>query len=97
MIKLHLFTGFENKDLGITPDMEVGHLYSDDDNKGELVDAAVGCGLNSGYIQSASLVHFDLWGKPLERAKKRFRIVSDLELSVDMKLAADRRIKGKSN
>lgn len=86
MIKLHLFSGFENKRLGITPDMELGHLYSDTGDRGELCEAAASVGLYTGTIQEKEgLVHFDLWGQPLARAIERFPLATDAELYEDMK------------
>jgi len=85
VVKLHLFGGFENKALGITPDMELGHLYEDTNSLAILAYAAEKVGLKSSYQQeTGGLVHFDLWGKPLERAKQMFAIVSDEELYQDM-------------
>jgi hypothetical protein len=86
MIKLHLFTGFDNPALGITPDMELGHLYDDQNDQRALITAASELGLSSGYMQvGTGLIHFDLWGKPLIKAKNLHKIVTDLELAEDMK------------
>ncbi len=85
MIKLHLFTGFENKSLKITPDMELGHLYDDQNDRAALILAAGEIGLAAGYIQVGNLIHFDLWNQPLARAKQLYRIVTDEELAEDMK------------
>lgn len=85
MIKLHLFTGFENKKLGITPDMELGHLYEDTNSFAILVYAAGKVGMKPKWAQNADgFVHFDLWGRPLEKAKQLFHIASDLELAEDI-------------
>lgn len=86
MLKLHLFTGFENKRLGIRKEMELGHLYDDGKDQLALINAADKLGLKIGHLQNTDgFVHFDLWGKPLERAKQLFKLVTDLELYEDMK------------
>lgn len=87
MIKVHLFSGFEDPRLGITPDMELGHLYDDDNDLRVLVQAATQLGLASGYLQGVGtgLIHFDLWGKPLVKAKGLYPKVTDQELAEDMK------------
>ncbi len=85
MIKLHLFSGFENERLGIRRDMLLGHLYSDQ-SYDELVGAAGLIGINPGYLQnSRGFYHFDLWGEPLNRARQRFKVVNNREISHDMK------------
>jgi hypothetical protein len=85
MVKLHLFTGFENEALGITADMELGHLYEDTNSIAILAYAAEKVGLKASYKQdSDGLFHFDLWGKPLERAKRMFPVISDQTLHQDM-------------
>ena len=85
VVKLHLFSGFENRELGITPDMELGHLYEDTNSFAILAYAADKVGLKEQYAQNSDgFIHFDLWGKPLERAKRMFKIVSDLELAKDI-------------
>jgi len=69
MVKIHLFSGFENERLKITRKTALGHLYSDD-NIDELLDAAKTIGVNPDYVQnSRGFYHFDLWGKPLTRAR----------------------------
>lgn len=87
MIKLHLFSGFENPILGITPDMEIGHLYDDQNDQRALIIAAIELGLASSYMQGAGtgLIHFDLWGNPLIKAKKKlYKIVTGVEMAEDM-------------
>ena len=86
MVKLHLFSGFEKHSLGITPEIELGHLYDDINSHANLADAAQRLGVNTRRTQTsrAGLVHFDLWGKPLVRAKKLFPLVSGRELARDM-------------
>lgn len=92
MVKLHLFSGFENRRLGISSDMEQGHLYSDAGDYIELREAAVfRLGLKEEYMHNPGFAHFDLWGGPLKRAKRLFSVVNDLQLAEDMKaLAVDR-------
>ena len=92
MIKLHLFSGFENPVLGIKADTELGHLYDDGNNQLEVTKAAirVGCGRN--WLQRTTLVHYDLWGRPLEKAKLIYPIATDLELYEDMAHMADTRV-----
>ena len=92
MIKLHLFSGFENPVLGIKADTELGHLYDDGNDQTEVTKAAirVGCGRN--WLQKTVFVHYDLWGKPLEKAKLIYPIATDLELYEDMAHMADTRV-----
>lgn len=86
MIKLHLFSGFEKSSLGITPDMELGHLYDDGNDGALLADAAARVGVRRERVQTskAGLLHFDLWGSPLERARQLFPIVSGREIAGDI-------------
>lgn len=87
MVKLHLFRGWENLILGIGPNTELGHLYEDTNDQEALCDAIEKVGGKRQWIQSAKktgLMHFDLWGKPLEIAKKLFRIVTDQEFAEDV-------------
>ena len=81
MVKLHLFSGFEKRSLGITPDMELGHLYDDGNSRIRLSHAAarVGVGRRRAQTSKTGLVHYDLWGPPLARAKTLFPIVSGRE------------------
>lgn len=89
MIKLHLFTGFENYRLGIQRDTLLGHLYSDLNND-ELIQAALTLGINPEFIQcSRGFYHFDLWGEPLSRAQNLFRIVNNHQIYQDMKKRAE--------
>ncbi|MFC1919534.1 hypothetical protein ACFLWX_01930, partial [Chloroflexota bacterium] len=63
MIKLHLFRGFENRRLGITPEMELGHLYSNTGDLAELREAARQLSLNAAWLQRKSdtgFVHYDI-------------------------------------
>jgi hypothetical protein len=88
MIKLHLFSGHENARLKITRDTLLGHLYSDKD-KEELLEAARLVGVNPDYIQnSRGFYHFDLWGKPLIKARLFFKQVDNHEIYRDMKATA---------
>lgn len=85
VVKLHLFRGFENPALGITPDTECGHLYEDTGSFAILAFAGEKVGAKREWLQNTGgLVHFDLWGGPLERAKQLFHIASDHELTRDM-------------
>lgn len=87
IVKLHLFSGFENKELGITPDMELGHLYEDTNNWIILSYAAERIGVKQSWIQpqeKTGLLHFDLWGNRLKWAKQHFLIVDDIEFAADM-------------
>jgi hypothetical protein len=85
MVKLHLFSGFENSRLGITRDMRLGHLYSDSSLQ-ELKEAAKRLGINPEYLQnSRGFYHYDLWGKPLEKACLLFKIVDNHELYRDIR------------
>lgn len=86
MVKLHLFGGFENKPLGITCNMELGHLYSDIGDRKELIDAGIKVGIKERWLQGINLIHYDLWGKPLERAKAIFPLVTDIEFGEDLRM-----------
>jgi hypothetical protein len=87
VVKLHLFSGFEKRSLGITPDMELGHLYDDGNSRIRLAHAAaqIGVGRRRAQVSKTGLVHYDLWGPPLARAKTFFPIVSGRELVDDMR------------
>jgi len=84
-MRLHLFSGFENKKLGITLDMELGHLY---DWRGDIVvleREATRVGMKPHWLQETDgFWHFDLWGKPLAKAKELFQIVDDTEFAQDV-------------
>lgn len=85
--RLHLFSGFENKMLGITPDMELGHLYDWRNDILVLKKLGKEVGMKSNWMQvddATNFWHFDLWGKPLEKARQLFRIVGDLEFANDL-------------
>jgi hypothetical protein len=86
MVKIHLFSGFENQRLKIARDTPLGHLYSDD-NINELLDAAKTVGVNPDYIQnSRGFYHFDLWGKPLNRARLFYSQADNHILYRDLKI-----------
>jgi hypothetical protein len=84
-VKLHLFSGFSNPQRGITADMELGHLYSDTEDREELLIAARQLGLATRWLQGrdTGIIHFDLWHGPLQRAKGMYQIVDDEEFSAD--------------
>ena len=86
MIKLHIFSGFENPTLAITEDMELGHLYSDVFDKQELLAAGAKVGMKSRWLQSkeTGLIHFDLWATPLRKAKELYLTVTDEEFAKAM-------------
>lgn len=88
MVKLHLFSGFENRKLGITPDTQLGHLYSDNNNPEEVMEAGERLGVRMGWLQSSitGTWHFDLWGHFLADAKQCFPAVSDEEFAKDMEM-----------
>ena len=85
--RLHLFGGFENKMLGITPNTELGHLY---DWRNELVVLEkLGQEVSMKrqwlqYDEATNFWHFDLWGWRLERAKELFPIVTDMQFADDI-------------
>lgn len=84
MVKIHLFSGFENKRLKISRETPLGHLYSDY-NVDELLDAAKLVGVNPDYIQnSRGFRHFDLWGKPLVKARMFFPRATNRDIYRDM-------------
>ena len=87
MVKLHLFSGFEKRSLGITSDMALGHLYDDGNSLLRLAHAAarIGVGRRRAQMSKAGLVHYDLWGPPLVRAKRLLSIVSRRELASDIR------------
>lgn len=85
MIRLHLHSGFSNPKLHIKPDMELGHLYDDRGDEQAMAQAVTKVGLAPGYIQrDHGFAHFDLWAKPLEKAKTLFRITGDREFAKDV-------------
>lgn len=85
-VKLHLFSGFENKKLGIKSDRLLGHLYDDENSMMALARAAADIGADPNWLQfHDGFYHIDLWGEPLEKAKKKYQIVSDEQLFDDMK------------
>jgi hypothetical protein len=92
MIKLHLFSGFEKASVGITPDTELGHLYDDANDAASLADVAERLGMRRHRIQvsKTGLIHFDLWGNPLEKAKGLFPLVPGREVARDIQRLASR-------
>jgi hypothetical protein len=88
LIKVHLFSGFENPRLGIQRTTQLGHLYSDA-SQAELLEAARALGLPSAGLQcSRGFYHFDLWGEPLHRARSLHKVVGNREIFQDMKSLA---------
>lgn len=88
MVKLHLFAGFDNKHLRITPNknMQLGHLYSDLEDIDELLQAGVRIRMKKKWLQVLDTpIHFDLWGTPLLMAKALFPVVTNSELVEDMR------------
>jgi hypothetical protein len=84
MVKIHLFSGFESARLPITRDTLLGHLYSDADLD-ELLAAAGLVGVNQAYLQcSRGFFHYDLWGKPLVRARLLFPRATNRQIYQDM-------------
>jgi hypothetical protein len=84
MVKIHLFSGFENSRLKIGRDTPLGHLYSDFSPE-ELLEAAHQVGVKRQCIQnSRGFYHFDLWGKPLLKARLFYPRVSNRELYRDL-------------
>jgi len=84
MVKIHLFSGFQNDRLKITRDTLLGHLYSDR-AVDELLEAARTVGVNPDYLQnSRGFRHFDLWGKPLIKARLIFPQVNNHQLAHDL-------------
>ena len=84
--RLRIFKGVINKKQGITPDMEVGHLYHYKNDIDELAYLGALIGLNPQWIQNrlTGLAHFDLWGSPLAKARKLFKIVAKDEAEADI-------------
>ena len=84
MIKIHVFSGFENRRLKIERNTLLGHLYSDRGRE-ELLEGARLVGVNPRCIQnSRGFYHFDLWGKPLVKARLFFPRVTNHELYFDL-------------
>lgn len=85
-IKLHLFKGYPLPQRGITADTELGHLYSDTGDVKELYAAGGQLGLDRRWIQNSrtGVIHFDLWRRPLQRAKVMFPLASDEEFAADI-------------
>jgi hypothetical protein len=92
MIKVHLFSGFENERMGIGRDTPLGHLYSDSNDE-ELLDAARSLGIPARGVQHSrgGFCHIDLWGPHLDRAKLQFKIVDNHEIYRDMKALAEKK------
>jgi hypothetical protein len=90
MVKIHLFSGFENTHLKIRRDTPLGHLYSDQD-RSELMEAARLVGVNPKCLQnSRGFFHFDLWGKPLFKARLFYPRVNNRELYRDLQAVPER-------
>jgi hypothetical protein len=85
-VKLHLFKGYQNKKRGISPETEVGYLYSDTGDREELLRAGRQLGLNDAWLQNKAtgIPRFDIWRTPLIRAKNMFRTVTDEEFAADV-------------
>jgi hypothetical protein len=84
MVKIHLFSGFESARLPITHDTLLGHLYSDADID-ELLEAAALVGVNQAHLQcSRGFFHYDLWGKPLVKARMFFPHVTNRQIYRDI-------------
>ena len=85
-IKLHLHSGYDVPKLGITADMELGHLYDDAGDLDALHATASRVGLSRRWFQDSQtgLPHYDLWNYPLKKAKELFQIVSDDEMVADL-------------
>ena len=89
MVKIHIFSGFESERLKIRRDTLLGHLYSDEGTL-ELIEAAQTIGVNPAYLQnSRGFFHFDLWGKPLTRARLFYPHVNNRELFCDLQALRD--------
>jgi hypothetical protein len=86
MVKIHLFSGFENPRLKISRDTRLGHLYSDS-SRAELLEAARLVGVDSRCLQnSRGFYHFDLWGKPLIKARLFFPKADNHMIYRDMQI-----------
>lgn len=84
-VKLHLHSGFDVPWLHIKPTTELGHLYSDIGDIGELHRAAEGLHMRRCWFQSdTTLPHYDLWGKPLKAALAFFDVSSDSHFFFDL-------------
>lgn len=83
--RLFIRKGYENKKLGITPDMEVGFLYHYKNDLDELGEIGKCLWLSPSWIQARlkGLAHYELWGAPLKEARKLFRVVTREELHQD--------------
>lgn len=84
--RLNIFKGVVNKEKGINPNMEVGHLYHCKNDVDELAALGALIGLNPNWMQNKmnGLAHYDLWGVPLKKAKMMFRIVTHEEIIEDL-------------
>jgi hypothetical protein len=84
MVKIHLFSGFESPRLKITRDTRLGHLYSDNCRE-ELLEAAHLVGVKTCHLQnSRGFYHYDLWGKPLKKARLFFPVADNHTIYRDM-------------
>src|SRR4030042_753368 len=79
--RLRVFRAIADANLGITPGMERGHLYHHLNDSDELALIGRMLGLNPLWMKNRGkgLAHYDLWGAPLERAKRLFKIVTGEE------------------
>lgn len=84
--RLRIFKGRSDKKLGITPDMEIGHLYHYNNEREELSEFGKLIGLSPSWMQNRweGLAHYDLWGAPLIKARKLFKVVTIEEVYQDM-------------
>jgi hypothetical protein len=84
--RLYIRKGYSNPKIGITPGMDVGHLYHVDNNLSELIAIAAYLGLSPKWIQNkpASVSHYDIYGLPLKTARKIIKVVAKEELIGDI-------------
>jgi hypothetical protein len=108
VVKLHIFVDSQTG-------QEMAYLYSDTHNRRELRQAASECGVEPridyslGFLDEPEpnqteprvipLLHYNLQGPTLERAKTLFKLVDDKELSDDLdkvlKIVKDRLKRGR--
>lgn len=95
MTKVHLFfTDEPIPHLRVGANTELGHLYSDDGNTEDLHQAAKEVGLKRRWFQAAEpMPHYDLWRRPLEKAKELYQVADDDEFYQDMER---RRLSGRA-
>lgn len=77
-VKLYITKGITNKNMGITPDQEIGYLYHAENDYKELEHCAVKVGANPSWMQNKlnGLAFYYLWGSPLMKAKIIYKVVS---------------------